>query len=91
MNQELIDQIREIVERVLEAQVSTTAQSADEKQLLVVFGATQLKLDKPLQQLHTCLQAGWKITIILSDLATKVINTEQIYAAVGGRKCPAGE
>ncbi|MCG9133262.1 hypothetical protein J5I95_16430 [Candidatus Poribacteria bacterium] len=83
MNQELIDQIREIVEEVLEAQVSTPTQSADEKQLLVIFGATQLKLDKPLQQLRTCLQDGWKITIILSDLATKVINSEQIYAAVG--------
>lgn len=83
MNQELIDQIREIVERVLEAQVPTPTQSANEKQLLVVLGATQLKLDKPLQQLRTCLQAGWKITIILSDLATKVINAEQIYAAVG--------
>lgn len=83
MNQELIDQIREIVEKVLAAQVPTPTQSADEKQLLVIFGATQLKLDKPLQQLRTCLQDGWKITIILSDLATKVINAEQIYAAVG--------
>jgi hypothetical protein len=83
MNQELIDQIQEIVERVLEAQVPTPTQSADEKQLLVIFGATQLKLDKPIQQLRTCLQDGWKITIILSDLATKVINSEQIYAAVG--------
>lgn len=83
MNQELIDQIREIVESVLAAQVPTPTQSADKKQLLVIFGATQLKLDKPLQQLRTCLQDGWKITIILSDLATKVINSEQIYAAVG--------
>ena len=83
MNQELIDQIREIVERILEAQVPTPTQSADEKHLLVIFGATQLKLDEPLQQLRSCLQAGWKITIILSDLATKVINVEQIYAAVG--------
>ena len=83
MNQELIDQIREIVESVLEAQVPTPTQSAEKKQLLVIFGATQLKLDKPLQQLRTCLQDGWKITIILSDLATKVINSEQIYAAVG--------
>ncbi len=83
MNQELIDQIREIVERVLAAQGPTPTQRADEKQLLVIFGATQLKLDKPLQQLRTCLQDGWKITIILSDLATKVINAEQIYAAVG--------
>ena len=83
MNQELIDQIRKIVERVLEEQASTTTQIANEKRLLAIFGATQLKLDEPLQQLHTCMQDGWKITIILSDLATKVINLEPIHAIFG--------
>ena len=83
MNQELIDQIRKIVERVLEEQVSTTTQSSDEKRLLAIFGATQLKLDEPLQQLQTCMQDGWKITIILSDLATKVVNLESIHAVFG--------
>ncbi len=83
MNQELIDQIRKIVERVLEAQGSNATQITDEKQLLAIFGATQLELDEPLQQLRTCIHDGWKITIILSDLATKVINPEPIYAAVG--------
>lgn len=83
MNQELIDQIRKIVERVLEAQASTTTQAANEKKLLAIFGATQLKLDEPLQQLHACMQDGWKITIILSDLATKVINPEPIHGIFG--------
>ena len=83
MNQELIDQIRKIVERVLEAQTSTTTQIADEKRLLAIFGATQLKLDEPLQQLYACRQDGWKITIILSDLATKVLNSEPIHAMFG--------
>lgn len=83
MNQELIDQIRKIVERVLEEQASTTTQIADEKRLLAIFGATQLELDEPLQQLRACTQDGWKITIILSDLATKVINPEPIHAIFG--------
>ena len=83
MNQELIDQIRKIVERVLKEQASTTTQIADEKRLLAIFGATQLELDEPLQQLYTCMQNGWKITIILSDLATKVINLEPIHAIFG--------
>ena len=83
MNQELIDQIRKIVERVLEAQASTPTQIADEKRLLAIFGATQLELDEPLQQLYACMQDGWKITIILSDLATKVINPEPIQAMFG--------
>ena len=83
MNQELIDQIRKIVERVLKEQASTRTQIADEKRLLAIFGATQLELDEPLQQLYTCMQNGWKITIILSDLATKVINLEPIHAIFG--------
>ena len=83
MNQELIDQIRKIVEQVLREQTPVTTQDAQEKRLLVIFGATQVELDEPIQQLHTCRQGGWKITIILSDLATKVINLEPIHAAFG--------
>lgn len=83
MNQELIDQIRKIVEQVLEERASTDSQAADEKQLLAIFGATRLELDEPIQQLRTCMQDGWKITIIFSDLATKVLNLESIYAAFG--------
>ena len=83
MNHELIDQIRKIVAQVLEEQASTASQAADAKQLLAIFGATQLELDESLQQLQTCKQDGWKITIILSDLATKVLNLEPIHATFG--------
>ncbi len=81
MNQELIDQIRRIVERVLQEQTSGATQTTHEKRLLAIFSATQLALDEPIQQLQTCQQNGWEITIILSDLATKVANLEPIYAA----------
>ena len=60
MNQELIDQIRKVVEKVLQEQTSTTTQVAHEKQLLAIFGATQLELDEPLQQLRICEQDGWE-------------------------------
>lgn len=83
MNQELIDQIRKVVEKVLQEQTTPTPQAAHEKQLLAIFGATQLELDEPLRQLRICEQNGWKITIILSELATKVINLESIHAAFG--------
>ncbi len=83
MNQELIDQIRKVVEKTLQEQRAATAQAADKKQLLAIFGATQLELDEPLEQLRICEQNGWKITIILSELATKVINLEPIHAAFG--------
>lgn len=83
MNQELIDQIRRIVERVLQEQTSGSTQTTHEKRLLAIFSPTQLALDEPIQQLQTCQQNGWEITIILSDLATKVANLEPIYAAFG--------
>ena len=85
MNQELIDQIRQITEKVLEeqAQARAAAQTAPEKRLLAIFGAAQLELDVPLQQLQRCMQEGWKITIILSELATKVLNLKPIHAAFG--------
>jgi len=85
MNQELIDQIRQITKKVLEeqAQVRTATKTAHEKRMLAIFGATQLELDVPLQQLQKCMQDGWKITIILSELATKVLNLKPIHAACG--------
>ena len=83
MNQELIDQIRKIVEQVLKEHASTAPQAANEKRLLAIFGATQLELDEAIQQLQTCRQNGWKITIILSDLATKVLNLQKVHAVFG--------
>jgi len=82
MNQELITQIKKIVEKVLEEQ-NTPTPIPNERQLLAIFGATQLELSEPLQQLQICRQNGWKITIILSDLATKVINPEPIQTLFG--------
>ena len=83
MNQELIDQIRKVVERVLREQMPATTPALHEKRLLAIFDATQFELDDPLQQLRICEQDGWKITIILSELATKVINLEPIYTVFG--------
>ncbi|MDE0013708.1 MAG: hypothetical protein OXU36_21385 [Candidatus Poribacteria bacterium] len=83
MNQELIDQIRKVVERVLREQIPATTPVLHEKRLLAIFDATQFELDDPLQQLRICEQDGWKITIILSELATKVINLEPIYTVFG--------
>ncbi|MDE0087654.1 MAG: hypothetical protein OXU23_18165, partial [Candidatus Poribacteria bacterium] len=81
MTPEQIAQIEKIVERVLEAHLSSTQQT--EKQLLAIFGATQLPLEPILQQFQICLQEGWKIRIILSDLATKTLNLEPIYSTFG--------
>lgn len=78
MTPEQIAQIEKIVERVLQEHLRNTQQS--EEQLLAIFGATQLPLEPILQQFQTCIQEGWKIRIILSELATKTVNLEPIYS-----------
>ena len=81
MTPEQIAQIEKIVERVLQEHVRGTQRS--EKQLLAILGATQLPLEQALQQFQTCMQDGWKIRIILSELATKVVNLNPIYSIFG--------
>lgn len=76
MTPEQIAQIEKIVENVLKEHVGNPQQS--EKRLLVILGATQLPLEEALKQFHICKQDGWKIRIILSELATKVVDLDQI-------------
>lgn len=80
MTPEQIAQIQKIVERVLQEH---TTNGQDDKKLLAIIGATQLSLEQPLQQLQTCKQKGWNIRIILSDLATKVVDLALIDEVVG--------
>ncbi len=78
MTSEQIAQIEQIVENVLKEHLNNPQQS--EKQLLAILGATQLPLEEVLQQFQKCTQEGWKIRIILSDLATKVLNLDLIHS-----------
>lgn len=80
MTPEQIDQIQKIVERVLQEH---TTNAQDDKKLLAIIGATQLSLEQPLQQLQTCKQKGWNIRIILTELATKVVDLALIDEVVG--------
>ena len=81
MTSEQILQIEKIVERVLQEHLHNTQQS--DKKLLVIIGATQLPLEHVLQQLQMCSKKGWKIRIILSELATKVVKLDPIYTTFG--------
>ncbi len=81
MTPEQINQIEKIVERVLQEHNNSTQES--EKHLLSILGATQLPLEQILQQFQTCMQEGWNIRIILSELATKVVNLELINSTFG--------
>ena len=84
MKPEQIEQIAKIVERVIQAHVQKAQKAAPpEKRLLAIIGATQIELEQPLQQLQTCLQEGWNVTIVLSELAPKVLNLNPIYTTFG--------
>ena len=70
MNQELIDQIRKIVERVLREQTPVTTQDAKEKRLLVIFGCEHSLnwMNRSSSFIPVC-KTDWKITIILSRVS----------------------
>ena len=76
MTPEQIAQIEKIVENVLKEHLNNPQQT--DRQLLAILGATQLPLEEVLEQFQKCTQEGWKIRIILSDLATKVLKLDQI-------------
>lgn len=76
MTPEQIAQIEKIVENVLKEHLNTPQQT--DRQLLAILGATQISLEEVLQQFQKCTQEGWKIRIILSDLATKVLKLDEI-------------
>lgn len=84
MKPEQIAQIEKIVKDILQSQVSETQHSS--KNLLVIIGATEKPLDNLLQQIHQCTQEGWKAQIILTQLATKVIDVDSIKSLFGEDK-----
>lgn len=81
MTPEQIEHIEKIVERVLQENLHNNRHA--NKKLLAIIGATQRPLEQPLQQLQTCTQNGWNIRIILSELATKVVDLALIDEVLG--------
>ena len=81
MTPEQIAKIENIVERVIQEHLRKTQQT--DNKLLVIIGATHLPLEQVIQQLQTCIEKGWKIRIILSELATKVVKLDPIIATFG--------
>ena len=82
MNQELIQQIKKAVRKALEAQ-SPISVSTPDKKLLAIFDAAQIDLASPLQQLEKCIQDGYAVSVILSDLAAKVLDVNEIRSVCG--------
>lgn len=71
---EMIRRIEEEVKKVLIQQGITLASSPSDKRILAIFDATQVGLARPLAQLDKCVQQGYSVTVILSDLAIKLLD-----------------
>ncbi|RKU24890.1 hypothetical protein C6497_17110 [Candidatus Poribacteria bacterium] len=84
MKPEQIAQIEKIVRDILQSQIRETQPT--NKNLLVILGATEKPLDNLFQQLIQCTQEEWKVQIILSELATKVIDLDPIKSLFGEDK-----
>jgi hypothetical protein len=83
MNQELIQRVEREVRKVLEQQSLTPSPSTPDKEFLAIVDAVQTDIGLPLQQLEQCIQAGYLVHVILSDLAAKVLNISNITAVCG--------
>ncbi|MCG9127080.1 hypothetical protein JT359_05695 [Candidatus Poribacteria bacterium] len=84
MKPEQIDQIERIVKDILQSRIPEFQPTP--KSLLVILGATQKPLDTIFQQLTKCRQDGWRIQVILSELATKVIDINSLEIQLGEDK-----
>jgi hypothetical protein len=92
MNQELIKSVEREVRKVLEQQSLTASPSTPDKQFLAIVDAFKTEFGLPLQQLERCIQEGYVVHVILSDLAAKVLNVSNIASVCGAENvCISGQ
>ena len=55
----------------------------DQKKILVIFGATQVDINQSLDQIRACIEGGYDIFVILSDVAGKIFQIDEIRDICG--------
>ena len=80
---EIIRRIEAEVAKALEQQGTTLTASQSDKRILAIFDAAQIDLALPLAQLDKCIQDGYAVTAIVSDIATKILDTSRIQSMCG--------
>ena len=55
----------------------------DQKKILVIFGATQVDISQSLDQIRACIEGGYDIFVILSDVAGKIYQIDEIRDICG--------
>lgn len=83
---EIIRRIEAEVAKALEQQGTTLTVSQSDKRVLAIFDATQIDLTVPLAQLHKCIQGGYAVTAIVSDIAAKLLDTSRIRSTCGSEQ-----
>ena len=54
-----------------------------QKKILVIFGATQGDINQSLDQIRVCIEGGYDIFVILSDVAGKIFQIDEIRDICG--------
>jgi len=55
----------------------------DQKKILVIFGATQVDISQSLDQIRACIEGGYDVFVILSDVAGKIFQIDEIRDICG--------
>lgn len=80
---EIIRRIEAEVAKVLRQQGIALASAQSDKRILAIFDATEIDLARPLEQLDKCIQSGYVVTAILSDIAAKILDIPRIRSVCG--------
>ena len=80
---EIIRRIEAEVAKVLKQQGIALTSAQSDKRILAIFDAVEVGLARPLEQLDRCIQRGYVVTAILSDIAAKILDISRIRSACG--------
>lgn len=80
---EIIRRIEAEVIKILEQQGIALASAQSEKRILAIFDAVSVDLARPLAQLDRCIQRGYIVTAVVSDLAAKLLDISRIRSTCG--------
>ena len=80
---EIIQRIEAEVAKVLKQQEAALTSAQSDKRILAIFDAAEVDLTPSLEQLDKCIQRGYVITAILSDIAAKILDISRIRSACG--------
>ena len=80
---EIIRRIEAEVAKVLKQQGIALPSPQSDKRILAIFDATEVNFARPLEQLDKCIQGGYVVTAILSDIAAKTLDISYIRSVCG--------